>query len=264
MKWDLTLNLPEELENIGDKLIKSRRSAPLHEQWQMSRLLEAASSASIFEFPIQIRHTGEQDVPDFQIKSGERQIAVELAIISTQDLECARGLQKRKKRKIERAMNTTNLLRMKAKPRTEDEILADAFAIPARMHGLSIEERHGIWIKQANAQLSEKTAVLRGEQFEHGDEDCIVIRDKIGTRESEVKLRMGVAKELLASYWQEGWYSRVFIQQIGRWPFLAVFSKTGVKYIPQNFVKPILNYPPNLVFTLSQEDELVYQLGASE
>ena len=250
-QWNFIAKSPDELAKIGDKLITATRQAHLNEQWQMSRFLEAMSSSSIFRFPVRVRHIGVKGVPDFQVESDGRRIAIELAMISTQDLERGRALQRRR---VKCAMDTTNLLREKAKPRTEDEIIADAFAPPTWIHGLSAEERQTIWVEKAKIQLSEKTAVLRGKQFEHGDEDWLVLWDRIGTREFEIKPRIEVIKGLLASRWKQGWYSRVFIQQIERCPFLAIFAETEFKSIPKNFARPTPNCPPDFIFSGSGEE----------
>lgn len=263
-EWDFTANSPDELAKIGDKLLTASRQAFINEQWQMSRFLEAMSSSSIFQFPVQVRHTGIKGVPDFQVESNGRRIAIELAMISTQDLECGRALQRRKVKTLKRAMDTTNLLREKAKPRTEDEIIADAFATPTWILGLSDEERQKIWVEKTTDQLNEKTAVLQGKQFERGHEAWLVLWDRIGTREFEIKPRIEVINGLLASRWKPDWYSRVFVQQIERYPFLAVFTETGFSYILENVARPIPNYSPDLVFSISHEDELACQLGDTD
>ena len=260
MNCDFAANTPDELAKIGSKLVKARRSGLRYEQWQMSRFLEAMSS-SIFKFPVCVRHTGVNGVPDFQIESDGRRIAIELAMISTQDLERGRGLQRGK---VKCAMDTASLLRKKMKPRTEDEIIADAFARPTWKFGLPAEERQKIWVEETTTQLNKKTSVVHGRQFEHGHEDWLVLWDRIGTRESEIKSRIMVLTGLLAPRWKRGWYSRVFIQQTERWPFLAIFTKTGFKTILEDFVRPIPNYPPDLVFSISREDELACQLGNTD
>ena len=252
MNWDFTAYSPDELAKIDNKLLNASRQTFLAQQWQMSRFLEVMSSSSIFQFPVRVRHTGTKGVPDFQVESGGRRVAIELAMISTQDLECGRALQRGR---VKRAMDTTNLLRKKTKPRTEDEIFADAFAHPTRIFGLSAEERQKIWVEEATTQLNEKTAVLKRKQFEHGHEDWLVLWDRIGTRESEIKSRIAIITGLLASRWKPGWYSRVFVQQIGPYPFLAIFAETEFISIPKNFKRPTHNCPPGFVFLEFTEDQ---------
>ena len=89
MKWDFTAGSPEQLAKVGRKLFTATKQKFLDEQLQMTRFLEAMSLSSMLEFPVQVRHTGENAVPDFQIESGERRIAIELAKITVQDMEHA-------------------------------------------------------------------------------------------------------------------------------------------------------------------------------
>src|ERR1035441_1619878 len=241
---DFIANSPADLANIGKNLLKASKRKFLEEQWQMSRFLEAMSSSSIFKFPVRVRHTGVRGVPDFQVESGERRIAIELARISTQDLECGRFLQSR----VKRTMDATTLLREKSKPRTEDEIIATAFATPTFVFGLSSGEQQKKWVEKVTTQLNEKTTVRQGKQFEHGHEDWLVLWDRIGTDESEIESRMEAVKDLLASRWKPDWYSRVFIQQIEFPHFLAAFSKNEFISIPKDFKMPTHNYPPGFAF----------------
>jgi hypothetical protein len=250
-EWDFTADSSDELAKIGNKLVKASRPTFRNEQWQMSRFLKAMSSSSIFRFPVRVRHTGIKGVPDFQVESDGRRIAIELSMISTQDLECGRALQRRR---VKCAMDTTNLLREKSKPRTEDEIIAAAFAPPTWMFGLSAEEQQKIWVEKATTQLNEKTAVLRRKQFEHGDEDWLVLWDRIETDEFEIMPRIEAVKGLLASRWKPDWYSRVFIQQIEFPPFLAIFSKTEFTSIPNDFEMPTHNCAPDFVFSGSPKE----------
>jgi hypothetical protein len=152
-------------------------------------------------------------------------------------------------------MDTTSLLREESKPRTEDEIIATAFATPTFVFGLSSVEQQRKWVEKVTTQLNEKTAVLQGKQFEHGHEDWLVLWDRIGTDESEIESRIEAVKGLLASRWKSDWYSRVFIQQIEFTPqFLGIFSDNGFISIPKDFKMPTHNYSPDFVFEGSPED----------
>jgi hypothetical protein len=102
--------------------------------------------------------------------------------------------------------------------------------------------------------LDEKTAAFQRDQFEHGNEDWLMLWDRIGTDEFEIKPRIEAVKNLLVSHWKPNWYSRVFIQQIEFPPFLAIFSEAGLTSIPNDFAMPIPNYPPDFVFSISSEE----------
>ena len=120
MIWDFSANSPKELATIGTKLLRPLRPTFRDEQWQMSRLLEALSSTSLFQFPLRVRHTGEKGVPDYQVESDGRQIAIELAKVTLQDVEHARGLQRRG---INRTLGISSLYLKQSQPRTAKETL---------------------------------------------------------------------------------------------------------------------------------------------
>lgn len=60
-------------------------------------------------------------------------------------------------------------------------------------------------------QLEEKTAVLQRDDFEHGDENWLVLRDRIGTADWEVDARIQWFAELLSSLWQPGWHAKLVL-----------------------------------------------------
>jgi len=251
-QWDFIANSPEELAKVGNELLKASKQNFLDEQVQMSRFLESMSSSSIFQYPVRVQHTGECEVPDFQIESGGRRIAIELAKITVPDLEHARALQRNG---LKRTLNISSLYRRKQKPRTKNEIIKEGFLIqPLRLDGVSPAELHKIWIHEVKTQVDKKTTVLRRNDFQHGDEDWLVLCDLIGTDEFEIKSRMEIVKGLLTPCWRLDWYSRMFVQQIEFPAFLAVFSEAGLASIPEDFKMPKHNYPPGFIFEGSAED----------
>jgi hypothetical protein len=251
MNWNFTANSPDELAKIGHKLLNAARQSFLDEQWQMTRLLETMSLASIFEFPVRVRHTGVEGVPDFQVESGGRRIAIELTKIAVQDVEHARGLQRKGMR---RTLGISSLYLKKSKPRTVDEVIKEGFSNQPFRFGVSPKELNEIWIKAVANQLNEKTVVLQRKEFEHGHEDWLVLLDRIGTDEFEIKSRIEAVKDLLVTRWKKNWYLRVFVQQIEFYPFLAVFDENGFTSIPKNFERPTHNYPPGFIFSGTPED----------
>ena len=251
MNWDFTANSPDELAKVDSKLLNASRQSLLDEQVQMSRLLEAISSVSIFEFPVRVRHTGANGVPDFQVESGRRRIAIELAKITLQDVEHARGLQREG---LKQTLEISSLYLKKSRPRTRDEVNKEGFSKQPFKFGISPHELNEIWIREIAAQLDEKTATLQGSQFEHGDEDWLVLWDRIGTDEPEITARIEILKSLLATRWKrQGWFSRVLVQQTEWFPFVAVFSETELISIPNNFERPSHNYPAGFVFAGSPD-----------
>lgn len=241
MKWDFIANSPDELAKVGKNLLNNEtRQTFLDEQWQMSRLLEAMSSESIFEYPLKVRHTGGESVPDFQVESGGRRIAIELAKIAVQDVEHVRGLQRKG---LKKTSAISSLYRKKSKPRTRDEVIKEGFSNQPFRFGVSPQELNEIWIDELTIQLEEKSVVLLKNRFKHGHEDWLVLWDRIETDKFEIKSRMESVKSRLASRWKSDWYSRVIVQQTEFPPFVAIFSETEFISIPKDLKMPTQNYP---------------------
>src|SRR2546425_9498485 len=120
MNWNFIANTPVELASIGHALFNATKQKFLDEQLQMTRLLEALSSSTIVRFPVRVRHTGEDGVPDFRVKFGQRRISTELAKIAVQDVEHARGLQRKR---LNRTVSLSSLYRKGPKPRTKGQVI---------------------------------------------------------------------------------------------------------------------------------------------
>src|SRR6185369_15149445 len=206
MNWNYIANSSVELANIGHALFKATKQKFLDEQVQMTRLLEALSSSTIVRFPVRVRHAGEDGVPDFRVEFGQRRIATELAKIAVQDVEHARGLQRKG---FNRTLSLSGLYRKRLMPRTKDEVIAEAFLIPAMIFPVSRQEYAQRWVDEAVLQLEEKSAVLQRADFAHGDEDWLVLWDRIGTADSEADARIHWFADLLHSLWQPRWVARV-------------------------------------------------------
>src|SRR2546427_41894 len=209
MNWNFTANTVGELASIGNALFNSKKQKFLDEQVQMTRLLEALSSTSMVQFPVGVRHTGEDGVPDCRVEFGQRRIAAELAKIAVQDVEHARGLQRKG---FNRTLSLSSLYRKGPKPRKKDEVVAEAFLITAMVFPVSLHEHAQRWADEAVLQLVEKTAVLQRADFAHGDEDWLVLWDRIGTADRVADVRIQWLAPLLGSVWRPGWYARVVLQ----------------------------------------------------
>ena len=192
----------------------------------MTRLL-GAFATTLVEFPVRVAHTSD-DVPDFQLEFGGRAIAVEATKIAVPDVEHARSLQHRG---INRTLGISSLLRRKPDRRSKSEVINEGFLIPQMVFPVSLQEHREIWLKEAIARLEDKTKVLMSDRFRHGQEDWLLLWDRIGTAEWEVSERVETMIDLLMSRWRPGWYSRVILQaQHFEWQVL--FSKTGPIRLP--------------------------------
>ncbi len=223
MDWNFTANTPTELAHIGKALFNASKQKHLDEQVQMTRLLEALSTSPVLQFPVRIRHTGENGTPDFQLESGGQRIGAEVSKIAVQDVEHARGLQGKE---MKGTLAISTLYRMQSKPRTKDEVIAEGFLTPSFVFPVTVAEYNSIWLNAVTAELEDKSMVLQRDHFDHGVEDWLVLWDRIGTSEDEIKQRIESVRDILASRWKPDWYSHVFLQdKIFRWS--VMFTSSG-------------------------------------
>lgn len=138
MNWDFTAAMPAELRTgIAPTLLEGRVSKRIAvEKLQMTRLLESLAQTSILQYPVHVKHTTEH-VPDFQLASGNRRIAVELTRIKFQDVEHGRATQESK---VKRALSVMSLFPKHGNPRKNPHIIKDAFGTPPMLFASSPEE----------------------------------------------------------------------------------------------------------------------------
>ncbi|MHB9010320.1 MAG: hypothetical protein ACYDC1_25720, partial [Limisphaerales bacterium] len=160
------------------------------------------------ELPVRVAHTPD-DVPDFQLELGGRSIAIEATKVAVPDVEHARSLQNRG---FNRILGISGLLRRKPDRRSKSEVINEGFSIPQMVFPVSLQEHREIWLKEATASLQVKTQVLGSDRFRHGQEDWLLLWDRIGTAEWEVPERAKTMIDLLKSRWRPDWYSRVILQ----------------------------------------------------
>ena len=215
---------------MGTVLFKAHKQNVLDEQVQMTRLLESLARTEILQYPVCITHTGITAVPDFQLESGTRHIAVEITKIALQDVEHASALQQKG---LNRAMAISTLYRKKSRPRGKEEVIAEAFGTPAMLFPVSTQEHDQAWYEQAEASLTAKSAVLARPDFVSGDENWLLLWDRIGTREAQLPLRQERFAHLLANYWAPGWFSRVFLQDENFF-WQVMFQPSGTTPLPVN------------------------------
>jgi len=218
-------NTPSDLaQGIAPAMLKGRVAKKVaFERVQMTRLLEALAQTSILQYPVQVKHTTDH-VPDFRLALSGRGIGVELTRIKFQDIEHGRALQERG---LTTTLVTSSLHPKESGPRKKQEIINDGFGIPPMVFPLSAEEEDRVWLKQAKESLDAKTVVVLRNDFDHGDEDWLVVVDSVGAIDSEVRKRKEGFSQLLASFWKSGWFTRVFLQDnFFRWQMMFVPSKS--------------------------------------
>ena len=221
MNLDFSAADPNDLSNGIDGALLNGRFAKrvAIERLQMARLLKCLARTTMLEYPLGIRHTTER-VPDFQLFSGKKRIAVELTRIKFQDLEHGRALQAQG---IKSTLSVSSLYPKSGGPRKKSAVIKDGFCMPAMIFPVSSEEQEGAWIAQARESLIAKTAVAAKGNFVHGDEDWLVLLDPVG-KLLDIESRGNGFSQLLRDFWGRGWFSRVFVQDIFfRWQ--VAFSK---------------------------------------
>ncbi len=93
MSWEFTANSPDDLSNVRQSLPETAKPTVAGELVQMTQLIVALARTEVFRFPFKACHTGEQCVPDFRLESGTCRIGVEMAKVTSRNLEHARSLQ---------------------------------------------------------------------------------------------------------------------------------------------------------------------------
>ncbi len=330
MSWEFTATTPDELAMAHRSYPRCAKRTVAEELLQMTLLLESLGLTGLVEYPLRARHTGEYSVPDFHLESGRQRIAVEMAKVTTTNLEHARALQMQipdpplhfdatdlceteaLARKLKSGHDTwymylagrltpdcrawlsrwnaqervpdsvkallvaalnsiidgppiegepaltdafprPEVIRVEGFPRLEaprdrkgwleeafweelatpinptlmvgpflrqndprmarNEVLGTGFLVhPLGLGSPTLEEEDRIWVERFCSEVRDKTAKLTGDVFCHGDEDWLVLWDRLGTDEQQLSRRAETVFERLAPFWGPGWFSRVFVQ----------------------------------------------------
>lgn len=93
MAWEFEANDRAEIGGIRKTWPNPKSATVADELFQFFHLLEALAETDILEYPLRATHTGESGVPDLRLKLREREIAIEVAKVTTPNLEHARALQ---------------------------------------------------------------------------------------------------------------------------------------------------------------------------
>ncbi len=226
--WDYTAQSQDELLDIGSRLFRGPDQNRLDEQVQITHLLGAFARTAFARFPVRVSHVPDS-VPDFQLQVGGRRIGVEVTKIAVPDVEHARSLQNRG---LKRTLGISSLLRRNAKRRSKAEVVAEGFGMQQFVFSVSPQEHREIWIGETAARLDDKSRVLRSAQFQHGQEDWLLLWDRIGTADWEVQARIQTFGEPLSARWNRDWYSRVILQA-GHFEWHFAFDATGPVRLPQ-------------------------------
>jgi hypothetical protein len=235
MNSDFSAATPDDLSNgIDGALLNGRFVKKVAiERLQMAHLLKSLAHSTLIEYPFAVTHTTEY-IPDFQLSSGKRRIAVELTRIKFQDLEHARALQASQ---IKSTLSVSALYPKPGGPRKKLAVIKDGFGMPAMLFPFSPEEQEKAWLTQASESLIAKTVVIKRGNFVHGDEDWLVLLDPVGEL-PDIESRGGGFSRLLKNFWGSGWFSRIFVQDIFfRWQIAFTVDESQILSL-ENTVPP--------------------------
>lgn len=217
MKNPFVARTPEELVQFD--LCLNDPSEPKHreELLQMVKLIRFLSALPLMEFPFSSSHTGTEATPDFQLTFGSRRVAAELTKLTSQDLEHARALQRRDANRplgtgFNKTLNASNLEETGEQARNRRQISADGVCGHQFYFPESPEARELSWGSAVQARLIQKTQILESSHFVRGDEQWLVLWERLGFHDDEVVPRLEYLKTLLDPFWSSSWYSRVFLQ----------------------------------------------------
>ncbi len=217
MKNPFVARTPEELVQF-DRCVNDP-SEPKHREeiLQMVKLIRFLSGLPLMEFPFSVCHTGKEATPDFQLTFGSRRVSAELTKLTSQDLEHARALQRRDVHLplgtgFNKTLISSNLEVTGEEPRNRGQISAEGFCGGQFAFPESPGARGRAWGTAVHERLIQKTQILESKHFVKGDEQWLVLWERLGFHDDEVDQRIEHLKSLLEPFWSSSWFSRVFLQ----------------------------------------------------
>lgn len=220
---------PKELVHL-DKYVRHAPNRKSYEELlQMEWLIKFLTPISLIEFPFSVCHTGNVATPDFQLIFGSRRVAAELTKLTSQDLENGRALQRRDVHLplgtgFNKTLISSNLEVTGEEPRNRGQISAEGFCGGQFAFPESPGDRGRAWGTAVHERLIQKTQILESKHFVKGDEQWLVLWERLGFHDDEVDQRIEHLKSLLEPFWSSSWFSRVFLQA-EHFGWLAMFTE---------------------------------------
>lgn len=209
MTWDFTAESPETLAAIGRHLLKGRTQKALDEQLQLTRLIETLAPQSILRYPVRVKHMHTAR-PDFHLEVGDRHISIEASNIASPNYEHAASLQRRGLRAV---LMSREFLRPGQPRLTKQEVIQKGFVIPQMVYPPSVQEVDSAWWEHFQRVVEGKLKKLPDDDFQHGDEDWLLLWDRLGTQDWQIEGRLPRLQTWLAPIWRRRHsFSRIFIQ----------------------------------------------------
>jgi hypothetical protein len=92
------------------------------------------------------------------------------------------------------------------------EIVETGFLVPAQDFGSDISQEREIWLERVLEEISDKSRTHAGGDFQHGNEDWLLLVDRLGTPDWDLSYRTRALSHRLAKEWRGKWFTRIFIQ----------------------------------------------------
>lgn len=186
----------ESQQALGDgfkQLLSGPTQKALNEQRQLANLLAKLSQRGFINYPVTVKHS---DRPDFQVLFGNRQISIEASKLTTVNLEYAASMQRSG---LNAVLTSTELLRAGHQLMPRDEVVRKGFCIAQNSIPPTFLESDSLWCEQFKIVTSRKMAILSAGGYQCGDENWLLLWDKIGTPRWRIERRLTHLQEWAAS-----------------------------------------------------------------
>ncbi len=230
--WDYVAASREELASIDEALLKGPTQKALDEQLQLTRLLLALAPHSILSYPVCVRHT-HQAKPDFQLLVGERRISIEATKIASSNYEHAAALQRQG---LGRVLMRGEFLRRNQPRMSKEETIQRGFFPGQLVFPPSLDEVDHAWWEHFQKSVLRKLEILSQPDFQHGDEDWLILEDRLGSKNWQIEDRLPPVGAWLAPFWRRNRsFGRIFIQAEDiTWVALMTHGRSGMlAHVPE-------------------------------
>jgi hypothetical protein len=123
-----------------------------------------------------------------------------------------------------------------ADPRmTRTEVLEAGFISDSmEPNWTTVPEERQIWIEKVLSEVEDKSQRLAsGGDFRHGDQDWLLLWDRLSTPDWDLSARADALSQQLALRWKPGWFSLLFVQdEYFRWQLM--FTASGIVALPNH------------------------------
>ncbi len=210
MEWDYKAESAKALSGIRHQLLKGPTQKALDEQLQLTRLLESLAQHAILKYPVRVKHTHSAR-PDFQLLVGEQRISLEASKIASPNYGHAASLQHQG---LHAVLMDSEFLRPGQPRLPRKEVIQKGFIIPQMVYPPSAQEIDAAWWEHFQRVVEGKLKKLSEDDFQHGDEDWLVLWDRLGTDDWQMEDRLPKVRAWLAPIWnRRHGFSRIFIQE---------------------------------------------------